>query len=69
MSEDLGGFAHHHDDDALRVYRRLSPEEKLRWLHAAWRFTVDFLPPAKRRVWQELRSGVPSPKSRGDASR
>ena len=55
--EPRRGFAHHHTDDELRAYRKLSAEQKLRWLHDAWRFTVDFVPEAKRRVMQKIRNG------------
>lgn len=51
------GFAHHHTAEELEAYRRLSPEQKLRWLYEAWRFTVDFLPPERRETWQRMRAG------------
>ena len=51
------GFAHHHTDEELREYSRLTPEQKLRWLHEAWRFTADFLPPARRDAWMRIRKG------------
>jgi hypothetical protein len=51
------GFAHHHSDEELAAYRRLSAEQKLRWLHEAWLLTADFLSPAKRDGWQKLRKG------------
>lgn len=51
------GFAHHHTDEQLREYRKLSPEQKLEWLQAAWQMTVDFLPKAKRERWLKMRRG------------
>ncbi len=51
------GFAHHHSDEQLAAYRKISAEEKLRWLHDAWRLTADFLPPEKREAWRKLRAG------------
>jgi hypothetical protein len=51
------GFAHHHTDEELLAYRTLSTEQKLRWLHDAWRFTADFLPPERRDDWQRIRAG------------
>jgi len=51
------GFAHHHTDDELRAYMALTPEQKLRWLHDAWRFTADFLPTERRELWQRMRAG------------
>lgn len=53
----IRGFAHHHSDEELRAYRRLSPEQKLRWLHDAWRLTADFLPPERRELYRKLRAG------------
>jgi hypothetical protein len=44
------GFAHHHTDEELRAYAALTPEQKMRWLYDAWRFTADVLPPASREV-------------------
>ncbi len=59
MAPDLPtrGFAHHHSDEELRAYRALTVEQKLRWLHEAWRFTVDFLPPERREIYRKLRAG------------
>lgn len=51
------GFEHHHEDEELLAYRALSPEQKLRWLHAAWRLTADFLPPERREAWRRMRAG------------
>ena len=51
------GYRHFHDDDALRRYRALSPEQKLRWLYSAWRLTRDFLPKEKLAGWQKMRRG------------
>ncbi len=51
------GFAHHHTDEELRAYRALSAEQKLRWLHDAWRLTADLLPPERREAWRRLRAG------------
>ncbi len=51
------GFSHHHSDDELRAYLALSPEQKLRWLHDAWRLTSDFLTPERREIWQRMRAG------------
>lgn len=51
------GFAHHHALEELMAYRKLTPEQKLRWLHEAWRLTVDFLPPDRRERWRKLRAG------------
>jgi hypothetical protein len=51
------GFAHHHTDEELATYRRLTPEQKLRWLHDAWSLTRDALPPERREAWQKLRAG------------
>jgi hypothetical protein len=51
------GFAHHHSDEELTAYRKVSAEQKLRWLHEAWRFTVDFLPRDKQEKWRKMRAG------------
>ena len=51
------GFAHHHTDEELRAYAALTPEQKLRWLHEAWRFTADFLPAGRREAWMKMRRG------------
>lgn len=53
----IRGFAHHHTDEALRAYLDLTPEQKLRWLHDAWRFTADFLPAERREAWARIRAG------------
>lgn len=59
MKNDLPefGFEHHHTDEQLRAYAKLSPEQKLRWLHDAWRFTADFLPESRREAWMRMRKG------------
>jgi hypothetical protein len=51
------GFRHHHTDEELRRYRSLPAEAKLRWLHAAWRLTADFMPTKRRRAYELLRKG------------
>jgi hypothetical protein len=51
------GFAHHHTDEELLAYRALPAEQKLRWLHDAWRFTADFLPAERREAWARIRAG------------
>ncbi len=51
------GFAHHHTNEELEAYRRLSPEQKLRWLAEAWRLTVMLLPGSRREVHRRLRAG------------
>lgn len=51
------GFAHHHTDEELRAYSALTPEQKLRWLHDAWRLTADFLPADRREAWRRMRAG------------
>jgi len=38
---------HHYSDEHLQTYRRLTPEQRLEWLHAIWQLTVDFLPSEK----------------------
>jgi hypothetical protein len=51
------GFAHHHTDEELRAYAALTPEQKMRWLYDAWRFTADVLPPGRREAWMRMRRG------------
>jgi hypothetical protein len=51
------GFRHHHTDEELAAYRRLTVEQKLRWLYEAWRFTADFLPAERREAWRRMRAG------------
>ena len=51
------GFEHHHSDEELRAYARLTAEQKMRWLHDAWRFTADFLPASRREAWMKMRKG------------
>jgi hypothetical protein len=51
------GFAHHHTDEELRAYAALTPEQKMRWLYEAWRFTADALPPERREAWMKMRRG------------
>ena len=53
----LRGFRHVHTDEALRAYRRLTPDQKLAWLEAARRLTADFQPPDRRDAWERLRRG------------
>jgi hypothetical protein len=53
----LGGFSHHHTIEELRAYGRLSAEEKMRWLHDAWKFTSDFLPKDRLEAYRKLRKG------------
>jgi hypothetical protein len=53
----IRGYAHRHTDEELAAYRRLTPEQKLRWLHDAWRLTADFLPRERRDAWQRMRAG------------
>ncbi|MEQ9498127.1 MAG: hypothetical protein RIT81_14745 [Deltaproteobacteria bacterium] len=55
--ESKRGFSHHHTDEELRAYRKLSAEQKLQWLQDAWQFTVDFLPEEKRRIMEKMRKG------------
>lgn len=47
----------HHTDEQLLAYRATTPDQKLRWLHAMWRFTADFMPAEVRRVRERERSG------------
>lgn len=47
----------HHTDEQLLAYLATTPEQKLRWLHAMWRFTADFLPEEARRARERLRDG------------
>jgi hypothetical protein len=51
------GFRHHHSDEELAAYRRLTPDQKLAWLEAARKLTADFLPPHKRALWDKMRKG------------
>ena len=51
------GFSHHHTDEELRAYAALTPEQKLRWLHDAWRLTADFLPADRLEAWRRMRAG------------
>jgi hypothetical protein len=51
------GFSHHHTDEQLSAYRKLTAEQKLRWLHDAWRLTIDFLPRERREAWRRMRAG------------
>ena len=51
----LAGFHHHHTDDELRAYGRLTAEQKLAWLEDAWRLTVDFLPKDRIETYQRFR--------------
>jgi hypothetical protein len=53
----MTGFSHHHTDEELREYRELTAEQKMRWLHDAWRFTADFLPAHRREAWMRMRKG------------
>ena len=39
------------------AYSALTPEQKLRWLHEAWRFTADFLPAERREAGRKMRRG------------
>jgi hypothetical protein len=51
------GFDHFHTDEELLAYAERTPEQKMRWLHAVWRFTADFLPVETREAWRRLRDG------------
>jgi len=53
----LFGVVHHYTDEQLMAYRRLTPEQRLEWLHAIWQFTVDFLPREKLQIYQAFRAG------------
>ncbi len=43
--------------EELHRYRALPAETKLAWLHAIWRFNVDFLPERARRHHERFRRG------------
>jgi hypothetical protein len=45
----------HHTDEQLLEYLATTPEQKLRWLHAVWRFTADFMPAEARRARELMR--------------
>lgn len=58
VTNDRGrGYRHHHSDEDLRRYLALSPTQKLGWLHAAWKLTVDLLPPEARLAHDRFRRG------------
>lgn len=70
MSDDAPlGFAHNHSVEELRAYRGLTAEQKLAWLHSAWRMTVDFLPAAKLQIYQGMRQGRDRRKNKEEADR
>lgn len=55
--ETKGGFYHRPSDEQLRAYLQLTAEQKLAWLHAAWKMTVDFLPKDRLELYQKMRAG------------
>ncbi len=61
MAEDARprtrGVAHHPSLEAMLRFRRLSAEEKLRWLEEMRLFLTRFLPPERRAIMERFRRG------------
>ena len=53
------GFAHHHEDEALRQWMAVPTERKLEWLAEALEFTRAMLPRERRREWLAIRGERP----------
>jgi len=47
-------FAFRPSADALRQFRKATPEAKLNWLEEASRFVNAFVSPAKRERWKKI---------------
>jgi len=45
----------HRTDEQILAYLATTPEQKLRWLHAMWRFLSDFMPEEARRARELMR--------------
>lgn len=52
-----GGFRYYVSDEQLRAFRRLTPEQRLRWLDEMREFSVATAPAAAKAWWQRLRAG------------
>jgi hypothetical protein len=52
-----GGYRYHVSDEQLRAFRRLTPEQRLRWLDEMREFTIATAPPQSKAWWQKFRAG------------
>lgn len=61
MSEQVkkpsGGYSYHVTDDQIENYRKLPPEERLRWLEEAQEFMYKALSKEKWEILQKFRRG------------
>jgi hypothetical protein len=54
---ELRGYHYHVSDEQIRVFRSLTPSERLRWLDDMRELTIRLAPPRTRRWWRKLREG------------
>jgi len=52
-----GGFSYHVTDEQIEAYRKLPPEERLRWLEEAQEFIYKALSKEKWEILQKFRRG------------
>jgi len=55
MTERKPGFSYHVSDEQLRAFRRLTPDQRLRWLDEMREFSVRTAPARAQRWWRRLR--------------
>lgn len=52
-----GGFRYYVSDEQLFAFRRLSAEERLRWLDEMREFSIQVAPERAKAWWRRFRSG------------
>lgn len=52
------GFHYHLESEKIREYRKLSAEEKLKWLEAAFLFSEMALTPKAKKIRAYFRNGI-----------
>jgi hypothetical protein len=52
-----GGYTYFVSDEQLRAFRRLTPEQRLRWLDEMREFSIETAPPRAKEWWRRLRAG------------
>jgi len=52
-----GGYTYFVSDEQLRAFRRLTPEQRLRWLDEMREFSIATAPQHAKAWWQRLRAG------------
>lgn len=60
------GFHYHLEPEKIREYRKLSAEDKLKWLEAAFLFSEMALTPKAKRMRTYFRDGIPIEQTQTD---